>query len=143
MACHRFRIEQASKIMAKILIAEDEADIRELIKITLSFSGFEVVAAEDGRRALELAQEDSYDLIMMDVQMPHMDGYEACREMKKIPSLQNIPIVFLSAKGQSSEVRQGFGAGAIDYMLKPFAPDELITRINQILANGGKPGQVV
>lgn len=129
--------------MAKILIAEDEADIRELIKITLSFSGFEVVAAEDGRRALELAQEDSYDLIMMDVQMPHMDGYEACREMKKLPSLRHIPIVFLSAKGQSSEVRQGFGAGAIDYMLKPFAPDELITRINQILANGGKPGQVV
>ncbi|MEM9773960.1 MAG: response regulator transcription factor [Chloroflexota bacterium] len=129
--------------MAKILIAEDEADIRELIKITLSFSGFDVVAAEDGRRALELAQEDSYDLIMMDVQMPHMDGYEACREIKKIPSLRHVPIVFLSAKGQSSEVRQGFGAGAIDYMLKPFAPDELITRINQILANGGKPGQVV
>ncbi|MEM8861501.1 MAG: response regulator, partial [Chloroflexota bacterium] len=95
------------------------------------------------RRALELAQEDTYDLIMMDVQMPHMDGYEACREIKKIPSLSEIPIVFLSAKGQSSEVRQGFGAGAIDYMLKPFAPDELITRINQILANGGKPGQVV
>ena len=128
--------------MTKILIAEDEADIRELIKITLSFGGFEVVAAEDGRRAVELAQESPFDLIMMDVQMPHMNGYEACREIKKIPALRETPVVFLSAKGQSSEVREGLGAGAIDYMLKPFAPDELITRINQILANGGKPGQV-
>ena len=128
--------------MTKILIAEDEADIRELIKITLSFGGFEVVAAEDGRRAVELAQEGPFDLIMMDVQMPHMNGYEACREIKKIPTLREVPVVFLSAKGQSSEVREGLGAGAIDYMLKPFAPDELITRINQILANGGKPGQV-
>lgn len=128
--------------MTKILIAEDEADIRELIKITLSFGGFEVVAAEDGRRAVELAQEGPFDLIMMDVQMPHMNGYEACREIKKIPALRDVPVVFLSAKGQSSEVREGLGAGATDYMLKPFAPDELITRINQILANGGKPGQV-
>lgn len=128
--------------MTKILIAEDEADIRELIKITLSFGGFEVVAAEDGRRAVELAQQGPYDLIMMDVQMPYLNGYEACREIKKIPTLRDVPVVFLSAKGQSSEVREGLGAGAIDYMLKPFAPDELITRINQILSNGGKPGQV-
>jgi len=128
--------------MTKILIAEDEADIRELIKITLSFGGFEVVAAEDGRRAVELAQQGPYDLIMMDVQMPYLNGYEACREIKKIPTLRDVPVVFLSAKGQSSEVREGLGAGAIDYMLKPFAPDELITRINQILANGGKPGQI-
>lgn len=128
--------------MAKILIAEDEADIRELIKITLSFGGFEVVAAEDGRRAVELAQLGPYDLIMMDVQMPYLNGYEACREIKKIPTLRDVPVVFLSAKGQSSEVREGLGAGAIDYMLKPFAPDELITRIHQILAKGGKPGQV-
>ena len=128
--------------MPRILIAEDELDIRELIKITLSFSGFEVVAAEDGRRAVELAQDGTYDLIMMDVQMPHMDGYQACREIKKMPQLRHVPVVFLSAKGQSSEVNEGLGAGAIDYMLKPFAPDELITRINQILEKGRKPGQV-
>ena len=128
--------------MPRILIAEDELDIRELIKITLTFSGFEVVAAEDGRKAVELAQDGEYDLIMMDVQMPHMDGYEACREIKKMPTLRHVPVVFLSAKGQSSEVKEGLGAGAIDYMLKPFAPDELITRINQILENGRKPGQV-
>lgn len=128
--------------MPRILIAEDELDIRELIKITLTFSGFEVVAAEDGRKAVELAQDGEYDLIMMDVQMPHMDGYDACREIKKMPALRHVPVVFLSAKGQSSEVKEGLGAGAIDYMLKPFAPDELITRINQILENGRKPGQV-
>ncbi|MFT7583808.1 MAG: two-component system alkaline phosphatase synthesis response regulator PhoP [Cellvibrionaceae bacterium] len=128
--------------MTKILIAEDEADIRELIKITLSFGGFEVVAAEDGRRAVELAHDGPFDLIMMDIQMPYMDGYQACREIKKIPALRDVPVVFLSAKGQSSEVREGLGAGAIDYMLKPFAPDELIERINQILMNDGKPGQV-
>lgn len=128
--------------MPRILIAEDELDIRELIKITLTFSGFEVVAAEDGRRAVELAADGPYDLIMMDVQMPHMDGYQACREIKKMRELRHVPVVFLSAKGQSSEVNEGLGAGAIDYMLKPFAPDELITRINQILENGRKPGQV-
>lgn len=128
--------------MPRILIAEDEIDIRELIKITLTFSGFEVVAAEDGQKAVELAQDGEYDLIMMDVQMPHMDGYQACREIKKMPALRHVPVVFLSAKGQSSEVKEGLGAGAIDYMLKPFAPDELITRINQILENGRKPGQV-
>ncbi len=128
--------------MPRILIAEDELDIRELIKITLTFSGFEVVAAEDGLRAVELAADGPYDLIMMDVQMPHMDGYQACREIKKMRELRHVPVVFLSAKGQSSEVNEGLGAGAIDYMLKPFAPDELITRINQILENGRKPGQV-
>ncbi|MEM7798341.1 MAG: response regulator [Chloroflexota bacterium] len=117
----------------KVLIAEDEPDIRELVKLTLTFHGFDVVAAEDGMRAVELAQADVYDLILMDVLMPRMTGYEACREIKKIDRFKHIPVVFLSAKGQESEVKEGLSAGAVAYMLKPFDADELIETLNAVL----------
>lgn len=117
----------------RVLIAEDEPDIRELVKLTLTFHGFEVVAAEDGKRAVELAQDGEYDLILMDVLMPRMTGYEACREIKKLEQLADVPVVFLSAKGQESEVREGLNAGAIAYMLKPFDSDELIETLNAVL----------
>lgn len=117
----------------RVLIAEDEPDIRELVKLTLTFHGFDVVAAEDGKRAVELAQDGEYDLILMDVLMPRMTGYEACREIKKIEGLAEVPVVFLSAKGQESEVKEGLSAGAIAYMLKPFDADELIETLNAVL----------
>ena len=119
--------------MKKILIAEDENDIRELIKLTLQFSGFDVTAARDGQHAVELAPTADFDLIMMDVRMPRMTGYEACREIKKIDGMEEIPVIFLSAKGQDSEIHEGLDAGATDYILKPFAPDQLVKKINQIL----------
>jgi DNA-binding response OmpR family regulator len=125
--------------MAKILIAEDERDIRELIELTLTaFAGHEVVKAQDGQEALELAPSVMPDLIMMDVRMPRMTGYQACAEMKKNDKIKNIPVVFLSAKGQEAEIDSGLDVGAYDYILKPFAPDELATRVNQILARFGK-----
>ena len=129
--------------MAKILIAEDEADIRELIKLTLSFGGFDVAAAENEQQAVELAQLDTYDLILMDVQMPILSGYEACRAMKEIPELKDVPVIFLSAKGQSFEVNEGLEAGAVDYVLKPFDPSDLVRRINQVLESGAKPEEVL
>lgn len=119
--------------MKKILIAEDETDIRELIKLTLQFSGFDVTAAYDGQNAVELAPTAEFDLIMMDVRMPRMTGYEACREIKKIDRFKDTPVIFLSAKGQESEISEGLDAGATDYILKPFAPDQLVKKINQIL----------
>jgi CheY-like chemotaxis protein len=78
------------------------------------------------------------DLILMDVRMPRMTGYEACRVLKASPELKDIPVVFLSAKGQESEKQQGMDAGAEDYLLKPFAPDQLTTRVKAILAKFGK-----
>lgn len=119
--------------MTKILIAEDEKDIRELIKLTLQFNGFDVISARDGAEAVELAPTESFDLIMMDVRMPRMTGYEACREIKKIKGLEDVPVIFLSAKGQETEVQEGLEAGAAAYILKPFAPDVLVKKIQEVL----------
>ncbi|MFN8386682.1 MAG: response regulator [Anaerolineales bacterium] len=124
--------------MAKILIAEDERDIRDLVAFTLRFAGHEVFPATNGEEAVELAPKVNPDLILMDVRMPRMTGYEACKAMKANPQLKDIPVVFLSAKGQESEIQQGKDAGAEDYLLKPFAPDLLTARVKDILAKFGK-----
>lgn len=124
--------------MAKILIAEDERDIRDLITFTLRFAGHEVVATSNGEEAYLKAQEVMPDLIMMDVRMPRMTGYEACRRMKEHAELKPIPVVFLSAKGQESEVQAGLEAGAVEYILKPFAPIQLTDRVNALLEKYGR-----
>ena len=124
--------------MAKILIAEDERDIRDLVAFTLRFAGYEVFTAANGEEAVELAPNVNPDLILMDVRMPRMTGYEACRIMKLNPDLKDIPIVFLSAKGQETEIQQGLEAGAEEYLLKPFAPDQLTSHVKIILAKFGK-----
>lgn len=119
--------------MAKILVAEDEKDIRELIFFSLNHQGFEVSLAVDGEDAVEKALEMRPDLIIMDVRMPRMTGYEACAKLKGIEELKEIPVVMLSAKGQETEIQTGLNVGAYEYILKPFAPDELIQRVKQIL----------
>ncbi|MEW6084401.1 MAG: response regulator [Chloroflexota bacterium] len=124
--------------MAKILIAEDERDIRDLVAFTLRFAGHEVFPASNGEEAVELAPKVNPDLILMDVRMPRMTGYEACKMLKANAQLKDIPVVFLSAKGQESEIQQGIEAGAEEYLLKPFAPDQLTTRVKAILAKFGK-----
>jgi CheY-like chemotaxis protein len=124
--------------MTKILIAEDERDIRDLITFTLQFAGYEVVAAANGEEAVNLAQKDLPDLILMDVRMPRMTGYEACTAMKADPKLKDVPVIFLSAKGQDSEIQVGLQAGAEEYLLKPFAPDQLTQRIQAVLQKYGK-----
>jgi CheY-like chemotaxis protein len=124
--------------MAKILIAEDERDIRDLVAFTLRFAGHEVFAASNGEEAVELAPRVNPDLILMDVRMPRMTGYEACKILKADPDLKDIPVVFLSAKGQENEIQQGLASGAEDYLLKPFAPDQLTSRVKAILAKFGK-----
>ncbi len=124
--------------MAKILIAEDERDIRDLVSFTLRFAGYEVVAASNGEEAVQLALQEIPDLILMDVRMPRMTGYEACQKIKTEPTVQHIPVVFLSAKGQEAEIRSGLEAGADEYLLKPFAPDQLTERVRSLLAAQGK-----
>ncbi len=124
--------------MAKILIAEDERDIRDLVSFTLRFAGYEVVTVVNGEEALEEARAQMPDLILMDVRMPRMTGYEACEKLKADPQLGKIPVVFLSAKGQESEIRTGMEAGAVDYLLKPFAPAELTERVGELLVKFGR-----
>lgn len=120
--------------MTKILIAEDDQDIRELVVLTLQFSGFEVVSVEDGTMAVAEAKSQDFDLILMDVRMPRMTGYEACRRLKEMESTKDVPIIFLSAKGQEQEIQTGLDAGAADYILKPFAPDTLVNTIHKVLS---------
>ena len=124
--------------MAKILIAEDERDIRDLVAFTLRFAGHEVAAASNGEEAVALAPKEKPDLILMDVRMPRMTGYDACRVIKSDPKLKDIPVVFLSAKGQENEIQTGLDVGAEEYLLKPFAPDQLTERVKAILAKFGK-----
>ena len=123
--------------MAKILVAEDERDIRELIQFTLSFAGHTVTAVGDGAAAVAQAREATPDLILMDVRMPRLTGYEACQQMKEIPALSQVPVVFLSAKGQDEEIRAGLDVGAAAYILKPFSPQDLIDRVGEILKARG------
>jgi len=124
--------------MAKILIAEDEPDIRELITFALQFAGYEVFSASNGEEAVDLARRARPDLIILDVRMPRKTGYEACAEIKADPEMENIPVIFLSAKGQDSEIQAGFEAGAEEYLLKPFAVDQLTQRVQTVLAKFGK-----
>ena len=128
--------------MANILIAEDERDIRELINFTLMFAGHTVTAAANGAEAVEKASEavasgSKLDLIMMDVRMPKLTGYEACRQIKQMDAFKDTPVVFLSAKGQDEEIQTGMSVGAAAYILKPFSPDELTRRVAGLLDGTG------
>ena len=125
--------------MAKILIAEDERDIRELIAISLQgLGGFNVVLASNGLEAVERATQEIPDLILMDVRMPRMTGYDACKILKEHDATKSIPVIFLSAVGQDAEIQQGLAAGAEEYILKPFAPDELVNQVRSVLKRLGK-----
>jgi two-component system alkaline phosphatase synthesis response regulator PhoP len=134
MVSASLEIQEAKAGSAKILVAEDEKDIRELVSFTLRYAGYDVWTADDGIEAVEIAQEIIPDLILLDVRMPKMTGYEACEAMKQIDTLKDIPVVFLSAKGQETEIQQGLASGAIAYILKPFAPAELTLRVEELLA---------
>lgn len=125
--------------MANILVVEDERDIRELITFTLTFAGHKIIQASNGEEAVQLARETRPDLILTDVRMPKMTGYEVCKTLRSVPEFAKTPIVILSAKGQDEEVEQGRDAGATDYIMKPFAPDKLQQRVAEILAEH-KPG---
>lgn len=117
--------------MYKILIVDDEAKIREVIKEYAEFSGYEVTEAEDGMSAIGLCKLNDYDLIIMDIMMPRLDGFSACKEIKK---LKDIPVIMLSARGEEYDKLFGFELGIDDYVVKPFSPKELMARINVILS---------
>ena len=97
--------------MIKILVAEDERDIRDLIAFTLKFAGYEIITANNGEEAVQFTKKELPDLVITDVRMPKMTGYEACKQIKADPATSHIPVVFLSAKGQESEVQTGLELG--------------------------------
>lgn len=117
--------------MYKILVVDDEPKIREVIREYAEFSGYEVVEAEDGMSAIGLCKLNDYDLIIMDVMMPKLDGFSACKEIKKI---KDVPVIMLSARGEEYDKLFGFELGVDDYIVKPFSPKELMARINAVLS---------
>jgi CheY-like chemotaxis protein len=120
----------------KVLLVEDEQDIRKVAQISLQFrGGWTVVVASDGMDALAVAAAERPDVILLDCMMPRMDGYEACRQLKLDPQLQHIPVIFLTAKSQESEIRKGLQLGAVGYLVKPFNPMSLADEIKAILEN--------
>jgi len=124
--------------MFRILIAEDERDILELITFTLQYGGYQVIPATNGIQAWELTRKELPNLVLLDIRMPGMSGYEVCKEIKNNQQTNHIPVIFLSAKGQETEIKTGYETGAIDYILKPFAPDQLLSRLKEILNH--RPG---
>ena len=124
--------------MYKILVVDDEAKIREVIREYSEFNGFEVTEAEDGMSAVGLVKLNNYDIIIMDVMMPKLDGFSACKEIKKI---KDIPVIMLSARGEEYDKLFGFELGIYDYMVKPFSPKELMARVNAVLARHNSGSQ--
>lgn len=120
--------------MPKILIVDDEQKIREVIREYSEFNGYEVEEAADGMEAVSLCRLNDYDLIIMDIMMPKLDGYSACKEIKKT---KNIPVIMLSARGEEYDKLFGFELGIDDYVVKPFSPKELMARIGAVLARSG------
>lgn len=116
--------------MAKILVVDDEIKIREMIKEYAEFEGYEVAQAEDGMQAVEMVKNQDFDIIIMDVMMPKLDGYSACKEIRKI---KQIPVIMLSARGEEYDKLFGFEIGVDDYVVKPFSPKELMARIRAVL----------
>ncbi len=116
-----------------VLIAEDERDIREFLAVALQVSGFNVIQARNGEEAVALANSHKPDLILLDVRMPKVTGFQACEILKSNPDTKDIPIVFLSAYANKDEIRQGLALGADEYLTKPVAPDVLTERVSCIL----------
>jgi DNA-binding response OmpR family regulator len=117
----------------RILVADDDADIRELVAFKLESAGFEVTAVGDGRAALDQARADPPDLIVLDLMMPRLTGLEVCAALQAEPATERVPVILLTAKAQESDVTRGFDVGAVDYMIKPFSPRELLSRVQAVL----------
>lgn len=116
--------------MYKILIVDDEENIREVLKEYAEFEGHEVDEAGDGMKAIEMTKAKDYDIIIMDVMLPRLDGYSACKEIRKF---KQTPMLMLSARGEEYDKLHGFDVGIDDYVVKPFSPKEVMARVNAIV----------
>lgn len=125
--------------MVKILVVEDNKDIQKLLRLNLTQENFEVIPAFDAEEGLSLAKESSPDLIILDVNLPKINGIELCRQLKSSPILRHIPILILTVRKEEVDRIIGFELGADDYVTKPFSPRELILRIKAILRRQERP----
>jgi two-component system, OmpR family, phosphate regulon response regulator PhoB len=118
--------------MRTLLIAEDEEGIRALVKMTLARNEYEILEAVDGEEALALAREHRPELILLDVMMPGLSGFEVCRALKDDPTTAQATVVMLSARSQEADREQGMASGADDYFTKPFSPIALLRKIDEV-----------
>jgi CheY-like chemotaxis protein len=119
--------------MKRILAVDDDAHILKLVSFSLKAGGYEVLEAADGLSAIDVATAEKPDLILMDVMMPALDGYEACRRLKANPDTADIPVIMLTAKTQASEQKTGHDSGATEYICKPFTPKDLVAQVRSFL----------
>lgn len=125
--------------LAKVLLAEDDPDIQKVAKMSLKFAGVaDIVVVDNGEDCLAAAERDRPDVILLDVMMPKMDGYETCRRLKQDEKTRSIPVIFLTAKAQQFEVKRGLELGACGYLTKPFNPMTLHAEITDLLAKREK-----
>src|SRR5665647_1790374 len=117
--------------MATIMIVDDEIHIRELIKVFLRQEGFEVVEAEHGLEALEIMERTRVELVILDIMMPQMDGWDLCMELRK--QYPDLPLLMVTAKGETGQKVKGFQLGTDDYLVKPFDPEELVMRVKALM----------
>ena len=127
-------------MVIKVLAVDDEPDVLGLVETKLQKAGFEVSTATNGQEAVDRALQEKPDVIIMDIMMPKLDGLSACTQIKKELGENSPIIILLTARGQESDVVEGLGSGADDYMVKPFAPRELVARVNVALIKAGKGG---
>jgi DNA-binding response OmpR family regulator len=117
----------------RVLVVDDEDDIRELCRVNLEFEGYEVIDASDGPAALEMASRDHPDLIFLDLMMPNMDGWEVLRQLKEDEATADIPVILLTAKTGESDQMRGWEEGILDYVAKPFNPLSLVEWANRAM----------
>ena len=121
--------------MTRLLIVDDEANIREVVKEYAELNGYETDEAEDGLEALELVKQNDYDCVILDIMMPKLDGFSACKQIKKI---RNVPVIMLSARQEEYDKLFGFELGVDDYVVKPFSPKELMARVKAVIERSSR-----
>ena len=124
--------------MARIVVADDDVDIRDLVEFKLATLGHEIVTVCDGSAAVDACRAQPPDLAVLDIMMPGLTGLEAVREIRANPRLAGIPVILLTARAQQSDVETGFDSGADDYITKPFSPRDLATRVEALLSRTGR-----
>jgi len=117
----------------KVLVVDDEVYILHILDFSLNAEGYEVITAEDGEQGLAKAKSEQPDLVVLDVMMPKIDGYEVCRQLKQDPKMKDVPVILLTAKGRDIDRKLGLEVGADDYITKPFSPNKLIEKIGSFL----------
>ena len=123
--------------MARVLIVDDDPDVRQLVEMKLKLDGIQTYGATNGAEALDVLSREDIDLVVLDLMMPVMDGYETCRRIRAGQPTASIPVIMLTARAQAADMQEGFLQGANDYVVKPFSPRELLSRVRSTLVRNG------